>query len=122
MIDTRLVTFITLMEEKSYTNAAKKLYITQPAVTHHIKSLEHEYEITLFSNSKSFELTPAGKILLDYAKNVQIEAERLKNNLTKKDSNTLSIGLTAMVSDVLVNTNFFEALKKLNVIYDLYIY
>ena len=121
MIDTRLITFITLMEEKSYTNAAKKLYITQPAVTHHIKSLEHEYEVTLFENNKTFELTPAGKILLDYAKNVRIEAERLKNNLTKKDNNSLSIGVTAMVSDVLINTNFFVALKELNVIYDLYI-
>lgn len=67
MVDTRLKTFLTLLEEKSYTNTAKKLYITQPAVTHHIKSLESDNNITLFKDTKTFELTKAGILLKEYA-------------------------------------------------------
>ena len=67
MVDVRLLTFLTLLEEKSYTKTAKKLYITQPAVTHHIKSIEKEKEITIFKDNKSFELTPAGILLKEYA-------------------------------------------------------
>ena len=50
MIDTRLYTFLTLIEEKNFTRTAKKLYITQPAVTHHIKTLEKDHDITIFKN------------------------------------------------------------------------
>ena len=57
LIDTRLLTFLTLLEEKNYTKTANRLYITQPAVTHHIKSLEKDLNITLFKDNKSFDLT-----------------------------------------------------------------
>ena len=67
MIDNRLITFLTLLEEKNYTKTANKLYISQPAVTHHIKSLENEYNISLFDDSKSFKLTNAGSILYEHA-------------------------------------------------------
>ena len=68
MIDAKLDTLITLLEEKNYTKAANRLFITQPAVTHHIKMLEKEYDIVLFKNSKTLELTPSGKLLYEYAK------------------------------------------------------
>lgn len=67
MVDVRLITFLTLLEEKSYTKTAKKLYITQPAVTHHIKSLEKEKDIIIFKDNKSFELTQSGILLKEYA-------------------------------------------------------
>ena len=47
-MDVKLKTFLTLLEEKNYTKTAKKLFITQPAVTHHIKQLESDYKISLF--------------------------------------------------------------------------
>ena len=42
MLDYRYKTFLTLIEEGSYTKAAKKLNITQPAVTQHIQHLQEE--------------------------------------------------------------------------------
>ncbi len=89
MIDNRLITFLTLLEEKNYTKTAKKLYITQPAVTHHIKSLENEYNIILFADSKSFRLTSAGNILYEYALRIKDENELLINTLTKESMDTI---------------------------------
>lgn len=89
MIDNRLITFLTLLEEKNYTRTASKLYITQPAVTHHIKSLENEYNITLFSDSKSFKLTNAGNILYEYALRIKEENELLLNTISKANNSSL---------------------------------
>ena len=85
MIDTKLITFLTLLEEKNYSKTAARLYITQPAVTHHIKSLEKEYDISLFKNSKTFELTKAGAMLLEYAKSLKLQEEFLLANMKKQD-------------------------------------
>lgn len=68
MVDTKLLTFVKLYETKSFTKTAEQLYITQPSVTNHIKSLEKNHNIKLFvSNDKNLELTEQGKILYDYA-------------------------------------------------------
>ena len=48
MLDYRYKTFLTLIEEGSYTKAAKKLNITQPAVTQHIQHLQEELGVQLF--------------------------------------------------------------------------
>ena len=48
MIDVKVKTFLTLMEEKSTIQCAEVLHITQPAVTQHIRALEKEYEVKLF--------------------------------------------------------------------------
>lgn len=83
MVDNRLVTFLTLLEEKNYTKTANKLYITQPAVTHHINSLQDELNIIIFSDKKTFELTKNGYILYEYALRMKEEDELLKNSLFK---------------------------------------
>ena len=96
MMDAKLETLITLIDEKNFTNTAKKLFITQPAVTHHIKSIEKEYNITLFSNPKTFELTKQGQVLLEYAKASKLSYELLMNTLAKQASLTASVGITPM--------------------------
>jgi len=101
MIDTRLITFLTLLEEKSYTKTANKLYITQPAVTHHIKALEKEYEIILFKNNKTFELTKAGRILYEYAIESRTQNQLLISNLKKQGSNIINIGITPLVAPII---------------------
>ena len=84
MIDQKLKTFMVLLEEKNYSKTAERLYITQPSVTYHIQNIEKEYGIKLFENSKTFELTDDGKVMLEYAKNSMIENEELVNNFKKK--------------------------------------
>ena len=113
MIDTRLLTFLTLLEEKSFTKTALKLNFTQPAVTHHIKALEKEYEVSLFLNTKNFELTKAGKILLEYAKESKMQYDLLINNLKKQESNTpLKLGITYTAANELLSSNFFKVFNE----------
>lgn len=121
MIDAKLETLITLIEEKNYTKTAEKLFITQPAVSHHIKAIEKEYDIVLFKNPKKFELTKSGSILLDYAKAAKLQNQLLLNTLEKQTSQTITIGITPLAVDV-VTKNIFENLNKESMTFNLYSY
>ncbi len=58
----QLRSFFLAAREKSITKAAEALYITQPAVTMQIKSLEEDLALKLFTRyGKGLELTDAGQ-------------------------------------------------------------
>lgn len=60
--------FICLVDKHSFTEAAKECFITQPALSMQIKNLEKELDVTLINRiGRSFEVTPAGKLLYDRA-------------------------------------------------------
>ena len=44
MLDFRIETFLMVTETMNFTEAAKRLHITQPAVSQHIHFLEKEYD------------------------------------------------------------------------------
>lgn len=96
MDDPRFLSLLTIITEKSYTRTAYKLYITQPAVTSHIKSLETEYGIQIFEDKKNFELTKQGKILVEYARRMSNQSRELKEALTSSllETNLLNMGIT----------------------------
>lgn len=65
MSDFRLRVFYTAARRLNFTRAAEELFITQPAVTKHIKELEAHYKMKLFErNGAKISLTPAGNTLL----------------------------------------------------------
>lgn len=57
--------FIIVAEEQNITKASERLNISQPAVTKHIKNLEHELNTILFNRAHGMQLTKQGKILFD---------------------------------------------------------
>lgn len=60
----QLRTFYNLCLTKSYTATAKRINITQSAVSHSVKKLETNLNLTLVAKKgKEFSLTPEGKIL-----------------------------------------------------------
>lgn len=123
MVDPKLITFLTLIEEKSYTKTADKLFITQPSVTHHIKSLEREVGFPLFDDPKRFILSRAGKLTYDYAKASIASFEKFKNNLSKgSDDATINIAITPFLVDALINNKFFLKLNRIIKSFNLYIY
>lgn len=64
----RLTAFRAVAEQLSFRKAAEKLYVTQPAVSLQIKSLEEQLGVVLFSRSgPGVHLTPAGEVLLKYS-------------------------------------------------------
>lgn len=61
-------------KQRSFSKAAKNLYITQPAITHQIKALEEELQVRLFERSThGIQLTTDGEKFCEYAEKV-IEA------------------------------------------------
>lgn len=82
MLDTRLITFLTLCNTKSFTKTAEKLHITQPAVSHHIKYLEDYYQTKLYTyKNRNFLLTKAGEVLYDYTNSFYSDSERIRDQL-----------------------------------------
>ena len=99
MIDVRFITFISLCETRNYTKTAELLYVTQPTVTHHIKSIEKSYDIKLFtSNNKNFQLTPEGELLYKYVLQLQsfdAQFERILRANEKEKENVSFAATTA---------------------------
>jgi len=65
-----------VVEHNSYTDAAKALFMTQPAVSMQIKQMETQIELPLFEREgKQIKLTEAGHELLHYARNIRQQLE-----------------------------------------------
>ena len=60
--------FVNVVKYKSFSQAARKLYLSQPTISSHIKSLEAEFGVQLLvRTTKDVVLSDAGKIFYDYA-------------------------------------------------------
>ncbi len=70
MIDlTKLQTFLHVAQHMSFSEAATQLHLSQPTISHHIKTLERELGVELFDRSGSgLRLTEAGNLLLPHAR------------------------------------------------------
>lgn len=92
-----LKTFITVAEEGRMTRAAQRLNTSQPAVSAHIKALEEELGILLFTRTpKGMRLTQEGMALKTQAEKALSTIDNLLDlacNLKDKISGTLKLGL-----------------------------
>ncbi|MDA8234035.1 MAG: selenium metabolism-associated LysR family transcriptional regulator [Clostridia bacterium] len=80
----QLESFILVAEEKNFTRAAKQLYMTQPAISFQIKSLEEQLGIQLFERlDKAVELTDAGRLILPEAKKIQANYEKIRDSIAE---------------------------------------
>lgn len=71
IFDFRLKVFSIVSHKLSFTKAAHELFITQPAVTKHIKELEEQLGVALFTrHGNNISLTPAGEILARYCEHI----------------------------------------------------
>lgn len=70
--------FVAVAEEGNISRAAKKIFLTQPALSRQIKALEEEIgQCLLERQAHSIRLTPAGETLLREARELLAHAEQL---------------------------------------------
>ena len=76
-VEARLRAFAAVARQRSFSRAADELYVTQPAVSKHVASLEAELGTQLVvRDRRALALTPAGEVLADYV----LRAEALLAN------------------------------------------
>ncbi|MCK8825462.1 LysR family transcriptional regulator [Fuchsiella alkaliacetigena] len=86
--------FTTVAKVKSFSKAAKLLYLSQPSVSKHIKSMENYYGTKLFKRSnQGVDLTTAGKVAYEYAQKILKTHSNLEKEIDKhlnlKNSNLI---------------------------------
>ncbi|PTQ84167.1 DNA-binding transcriptional LysR family regulator [Trichococcus patagoniensis] len=101
MLDYHYKTFLTLIEEGSYTKAAKKLNITQPAVTQHIQHLQEELGIQLLRyEGKQMIVTEKGKYLEEQLLLLNRDILRIRKQLNQQDdAPALTFGATLTIGE-----------------------
>jgi DNA-binding transcriptional LysR family regulator len=73
-----LRTLAAVARHRSFTQAAGELYLTQSAVSQHVRRLEEELGVEVFRrSSRSVDLTAEGRLVLAYAQRVLREVEGL---------------------------------------------
>ncbi len=79
MVDKKLVSLLHIVEYGSFTEAARQLSLTQPAISQHIKQLENMYGIRVFSHRMggTITLTKEGEMLVGYARRMMTISDRM---------------------------------------------
>jgi DNA-binding transcriptional LysR family regulator len=96
----KIQAFCTVAELKSYSEAAKRLNYTQPAISAQIRELENELKVPLFKkNGKKVELSEAGKAILPFAERLLRNFQGLKKILPgnqEQDNHVVKIGASSL--------------------------
>lgn len=89
--------FIALAEHRSFTDAASACFVSQPALSRAIASLEKELGCTIVERGKTVVLTPAGEVLLSEARRILLQIDGLGERVRAADRvrQTLLLGYTA---------------------------
>ena len=93
---TQLEYFCTAVQCQSITAAAKKLYVTQPAISGAIRELEKEFSVTLFSHARNkMTLTEEGRLFYERAEQLLREVEAARQQLSDLGSaqQTVKVGI-----------------------------
>ncbi|HIB48466.1 MAG TPA: LysR family transcriptional regulator [Flavobacteriaceae bacterium] len=80
MTITQLKYVLAVAAHQNFTKAAEKTFVTQPTLSMQIQKLEDELDIQIFDRSKKpIELTEIGKKIVNQARNIVNEAERMQD-------------------------------------------
>lgn len=101
-MDFRLKVFYSVATNLSFTQASRELFISQPAISKHIRELEQQYKTPLFErNGNKIGLTRAGKLLLSHAQSLLAAYRQLDfemNLLTDHFSGELRLGASTTIA------------------------
>jgi len=96
----QLEAFVKVAETKSFSEAAKQLFLTQPTVSAHVSALEKELNTCfLIRNTRGVELSESGKELYAYAVQMLEIEKTIKGRFGKEikpEGNVLRIGASTV--------------------------
>ena len=103
---------VTVAETGTITEAAGKLYISQPSLTNAIHELEREMQIVIFNRTnKGISLSKEGDIFLGYARQVLEQAENLEDKYKGEGSGKKQFCVSTQHYSFAVNA-FVDLIKK----------
>ena len=91
--------FLAAAEEMNITRAAERLFISQQALSSHLKRLEEEYGVPLFERRPSLRLTMFGEQMAFYGRQIiQAEANMRGafSDISKNHRGTLRLGISRL--------------------------
>ncbi|WP_026260442.1 LysR family transcriptional regulator [Segetibacter koreensis] len=116
MFDFRLKVFHTVAKRLSFTKAATELFITQPAVTKHIKELEQYFKVQLFERKgNQIKLTNQGQLMLQYTEQLFTIYRKMEfdlNSFSDNHKGLLHLGASTTISQYVIPSALAEFHKK----------
>lgn len=108
--------FYTVAKYKSFSEASKKLYISQPAITQRINNLEKQLNCKLFYRmANGIKLTEYGEKLFDYIKNSIEIMSNVENKFNeyvdnKHEKQILKIQTTSAIDNIYIYNTILKTL------------
>ncbi len=98
--------FLKVAENLSFSKAASELFISQPAVTNHIKALETDLKIRLLERKgNKVYLTKAGELVYRHLKKIKLAYRDLEfeiGKLNKTNEGKLLLGASSTISQYII--------------------
>ncbi|WP_066713689.1 selenium metabolism-associated LysR family transcriptional regulator [Clostridium sp. Marseille-P299] len=99
----QLEAFIAVVDLKSFSKAAEKLYLTQPTVSAHIRTLEKELGTTLIARTtKLFQMTYEGERFYRYAKRLVELKDAALQDINMESKKIIRLGASTIPSTYLL--------------------
>ena len=95
----QLEAFVATAELKSFSQAAKYLYLSQSTISSHVQNLEDDLgRKLLLRTTKSITLTPEGETFLSYARKIVETKDQAVLSLQQSSKSMLHIGASSIPS------------------------
>lgn len=105
-LEARLRAFAAVARQGSFSRAANEIFVSQPAVSKHLAALEAELGKTLVERQRGgSRLTPAGRVLADYALRAEAllaNARRALDALDDADAGVVRVAASGIPADYLL--------------------
>lgn len=95
-MDERIDYFIALVEEKSFSKAAARMYVSQQCLSNYIKNIETHYNCRMFIRKPQLSLTPAGEVYYNAVKqikHIELNLQEVMRDAVVGQCGILTIGI-----------------------------
>lgn len=107
---------VTLNETKTLRQAAEVLYISQPAVSQRLKSIEEQWGTQIFIRTKKeLIVTSAGEKIIEHARHVVEKETHLMESINRNRSNIdgkVTMGVASLIGYMIIPSVLEKFLKK----------